>query len=312
MPSEPELLIVISTILIYILIISLPVIATIALNTKTSIGTKYSRKKYWIWSIILLIISIPLEIISNAPMGNIKDTSILTILPVLLIFIIPHLLWINALVNRIRDYGGNPWIAAFALLPLANIGLALYYGIFQYKNKPVENNTNANTSPSLSKAIYNHSKDLASDIKPTINEYKENHQTSKTDISNISSINEDEIYEKVMIEIEEDNKVKSTWAKSLAQSDGDKDKAEAIYIKLRVKKEQEKNNDHYNDIDCISGAINKENKSTNTTSNIEKNKCNPEIEILREKLSLNRLTSFEKARLEYLEDFEKKYNKHQK
>ena len=62
----------------------------------------------------------------------------------------------------------------------------------------------------------------------------------------------------------------------------------------------------------VGGAINKENKSTNTTSNIEKNKCNPEIEILREKLSLNRLTSFEKARLEYLEDFEKKYNKHQK
>jgi len=37
-----------------------------------------------------------------------------------------------------------------------------------------------------------------------------------------------------MIEIEEDNKVKSTWAKALAQSEGDKDKAEAEYIRLRV------------------------------------------------------------------------------
>ena len=145
MPNEPELVIVISIILI-ILIMFLPVIATISLNTKTSIGTKYSRKKYWIWSIILLIINIPLEIISNAPIGNIKDGSILTILSVLLIFMLPSLLWINALANRIRDYGSNPWIAAFATLPFVNIGLALYYGIVQYKNKPIEDTTISNNS----------------------------------------------------------------------------------------------------------------------------------------------------------------------
>lgn len=90
-----------------------------------------------------------------------------------------------------------------------------------------------NSNPSLAKAVYNHTKDIASEIKPTINEYKEKHQTSKTNTSNISPIDEDEIYEKVMLEIEEDNKVKSTWARALAQSDGDKDKAESLYIKLR-------------------------------------------------------------------------------
>ena len=47
-------------------------------------------------------------------------------------------------------------------------------------------------------------------------------------------INEDEIYEQVMIEVEQDNKVKSTWAKALSQSDGDDKKAQSLYIKLRV------------------------------------------------------------------------------
>ena len=47
-------------------------------------------------------------------------------------------------------------------------------------------------------------------------------------------INEDEIYEKIMIEIENDKKIKSTWAKSFAQSNGDENKANALYINLRI------------------------------------------------------------------------------
>lgn len=102
------------------------------------------------------------------------------------------------------------------------------------KNNSLESkNTINNPSSSLVKAVYNHTKDIANEIKPTINEYKEKHQTSKTDNSNISFIDEDQIYEKVMLEIEEDNKVKSTWARALAQSEGNKDKAESLYIKLR-------------------------------------------------------------------------------
>ncbi len=97
-----------------------------------------------------------------------------------------------------------------------------------------------NEKVSLPKAVYNHSKDIASEIKPALNEYKEKHSYSNTSsketittISNNLEISEDEIYEKIMIEIEEDKKVKSTWAKALAQSDGDRDKAESLYIKSR-------------------------------------------------------------------------------
>ena len=47
-------------------------------------------------------------------------------------------------------------------------------------------------------------------------------------------LHEDEIYEKIMIEVEDNNKVKSTWAKALSLSAGNKDKAESLYINLRV------------------------------------------------------------------------------
>lgn len=205
-------------------------------------GAKYNRLTFWIWSIILWI---PFSVFS----ATIKATEMSDDLNDLnlgarILFIIIVIMWMNALANRIRDYGSNPWIAVFALIPLANIGLALYYGIAKYKNKPIENNTISNNSnPSLTKAVYNHSKDIANEIKPTINEYKERHSTTKnenqtTKIMN-SEINEDEIYEKIMIEIEEDKKVKSTWAKALAQSDGDDKKAESLYINLRVQHIQE-------------------------------------------------------------------------
>lgn len=98
-----------------------------------------------------------------------------------------------------------------------------------------------NTTKSLAKAVINHSKEFVQEVKPTINNYIEKHNEiviknySKIENNMISeNINEDEIYEQVMIEIEENNKVKSTWAKALAQSDGDKNRAESIYIKLRV------------------------------------------------------------------------------
>ena len=84
--------------------------------------------------------------------------------------------------------------------------------------------------PTLAKAVINHSKEFVQEVKPTINNYIERH--NKSDLQ--SNINEDEIYEQVMIEIEENNKVKSTWAKALAQSDGDDKKAQSLYIKLRV------------------------------------------------------------------------------
>ncbi len=84
----------------------------------------------------------------------------------------------------------------------------------------------------LSKAVYNHSKDIVNEIKPTINKYKETHSTTKNE-NQTTEITEDEIYEKIMIEIEQNNKVKSTWARALSQSDGNKDKSESLYIEMR-------------------------------------------------------------------------------
>lgn len=194
-------------------------------------GAKYSRLKFWIWSIILLIPFSFISVFVKATETSIELADLN--LSFRFLFLLVIVLWMNSLANRIRDYGSNPWISLFALIPLVNIGLALYYGIAKSKN-----NDNVKTDEtSLSNAVYNHSKDIVNDIKPAINEYKEKHSTTKnenqtTKIINLE-INEDEIYEKIMIEIEEDKKIKSTWAKALAQSDGDDKKAESLYIKFR-------------------------------------------------------------------------------
>ncbi len=107
-------------------------------------------------------------------------------------------------------------------------------------------NEKSKDETSLTKAVINHSKDIASEIKPALNEYKEKHNSlntikkeTMTIVSNNLEINEDEIYEQIMIEIEEDKKIKSTWAKALAQSDGDDKKANSLYINLRVEKIKE-------------------------------------------------------------------------
>lgn len=220
-------------------------------------GAKYSRLKFWIITIILFIPTVVLSVFVKVLENS--ENSEEALIPSIVLFLIA-LTWLNTLANRIRDYGGSPWFSLLAFIPFANIIMTFYYGIVKSKNKSELNETNDNTT--LSKAVYNHSKDIASEIKPAINEYKENHKTTKQkqqstiDIDEYkqkhsstkqsedfyNNINEDEMYEKVMIEIEEDKKVKSTWAKSLAQSEGDKDKAESIYINLRVEQIKNENN----------------------------------------------------------------------
>lgn len=211
-------------------------------------------------------------------------------------------------IKRLHDINlSGWWFPVFLLLCLPYIALYFWPGTkgknrFDENYKSQEKDLN---DTSLTKAVYNHSKNIASEIKPKVEEYKREHssqnesqetshyeQTSNNieiknndeerikcpycekennksrkicwkckkelnktknaypsniedfDDSYFSNIKkntdsgfltEDQIYEKVMIEIEEDKKVKSIWAKSLAQSDGNKDKAESLYINLRVK-----------------------------------------------------------------------------
>lgn len=194
---------------------------------------------------------------------------------------------------------------------------------FNKKNELNQGNNSSENETSLSKAIYNHGKDIVSEIKPTIEEYKQNHSTSKIDSSSftIDEINshtdrvkidgldynyfsklketkfnyltEDEIYEKVMLEIEEDKKIKSTWGKALSQSDGNKDKAEAIYIKERVLffKNQQKthvNNQLGNDkkVQKSSFEIAKEEYLNNYNKNKNKTESEMKLEIFLEKEKL--------------------------
>ena len=100
-----------------------------------------------------------------------------------------------------------------------------------------------NSSQLLVKAVVNHGKEIVQDVKPAINNYIEKHSTDEIIVSNsmdkeehmkCEDINEDEIYDNVMLEIEEDKKIRSTWAKALSLSDGDENKANSLYIKLRV------------------------------------------------------------------------------
>lgn len=191
-------------------------------------GVKYSRLKFWIISIILFIIAIPILIAKNILKDSVNAD---TILIIAVSGILVSAIWMNTLANRIRDYGDNPWVALFSIVPLANIGLALYYGIAKSNVKEVTQKSDSN---SLSSAVYNHSKDIINGIKPAINEYRETHTSPNNDSgNNNTTIDESKIYEDIMNEIEQDNKVKSTWAKALSQSDGNKDKAESLYISKR-------------------------------------------------------------------------------
>ena len=210
-------------------------------------GAKYSRLKFWIWSIILLIpFSLLSDFVKTMETSTELAASNLIFRGLLLLIIV---LWINTLANRIRDYGSNPWISLFALIPLVNIGLALYYGFDKYKKITEHNDNRKKEQTSLVKAVINHSKDILNESKSVINEYKEKHNSlntiekeTMTTVSNNLEKNEDEIYEiyeQIMMEIEEDKKVKSTWAKALAQSDGDDKKANSLYINLRVEKIKE-------------------------------------------------------------------------
>jgi len=219
---------------------------------------KYSRKQFWIWSVILMIANIPIMVLSNAPIGNINEANPLTLIFLVLVAFLPSVLWVRALANRIRDYGSNPYIALWAVIPLVNIILALYYGTVQYKKKEDTIQNNQDTAkPSLVKAVKNHAQDIAEDAKENLEEYKEEHQTRKNQTTETTptsehvesttvkeNIDEDTLYEQAMNEIENDTKVKSLWAKAFANSDGNEEKAKALYIQYRVddfkRKDEEK------------------------------------------------------------------------
>jgi len=262
-------------------------------------GKRYSRLKFWIISVCLFIPDSILITFAKAyeKVEN-NDTSLILYLLIMVISV----LWINTLANRIRDYGSNPWISLFALIPLVNILLGFYYGLIKYKKNTEKINNNKETNShinSLPKAVVNHAKDIANEIKPTVNNYVQKHNSSRKKVDNIEFIDEDEIYEKIMIEIEKDQKVKSTWAKSLAQSDGDNDKSNSIYINLRFNqllKETQKINEN------LQSSLKEENLNKNIDKSTDK-----ETNINNQ--NKTHLTQKEfQAQFDYLKDYNERKN----
>lgn len=96
-------------------------------------GAKYSRLKYWVILLLLLIPTFPLMIIDQVMERGGIDESFNLLLAIG--FLAIGFFQLNTLANRIRDYGSNPWYALLALIPLVNLGVGLYYGIVQYKKQ---------------------------------------------------------------------------------------------------------------------------------------------------------------------------------
>ena len=208
---------------------------------------KSKRSEYWSF----VLINIALVFILNIIGFSIGWTFLSSLFVVLTI--IPN---ISVSIRRIHDINLSGWWG-WLFIPLA---LPMF--IVALIGSAKERKDNNKSKQSLSSAVINHSKKIIGDIKPAINNYVEQHNINDTNNTQsediLSDINEDDIYEQVMIEIENNKKVKSTWAKALSKSNGDKNKAEALYIQLRVdieikqqiiKSEELKNNSYFDTIE---------------------------------------------------------------
>ena len=71
--------------------------------------------------------------------------------------------------------------------------------------------------------------DTSKSLKEVVHDkFQDNKQKKEKQV-----LKEDEIYDQIGKEIEEDKKIRSVWTKALAQADGDVNKAESQYIKIR-------------------------------------------------------------------------------
>jgi uncharacterized membrane protein YhaH (DUF805 family) len=195
-------------------------------------GAKYSRLKFWIISIIILtFLSQYISIAKSINMGfSYYEDAEATLVGSYIFIVLFTLIYINTLANRIRDYGGKPWYALWSLVPFVNIAMLFYYGLIPHK-KTINKFKNNVLNSSLLRAFTNHTKDTVCNLKPKINEYIEKHSET---ICNEYSLIDNEAYETALNEIEQNQKIKSIWAKAYSKTNGDENKAKALYISLRV------------------------------------------------------------------------------
>lgn len=105
----------------------------------TVFGANYSRTMFWIVTLTAILVGVFFLAIAKEFSGN--DILVMLIFKLVLSFV-----FINTLANRIRDYGSNPWLALWALLPLVGFVQALYFGI-RHK-KPVSGDQNSSSQNS--------------------------------------------------------------------------------------------------------------------------------------------------------------------
>lgn len=106
-------------------------------------GANYSRTMFWMVSIIAALVGGFLLTFVKVLAEVSGNDSLETIFTLILIFIL-----INTLANRIRDYGSNPWLALWSLLPLVGFVQVLYFGIKHKKSVSGDQNASFSSQSS--------------------------------------------------------------------------------------------------------------------------------------------------------------------
>ena len=127
---------------------------------------------------------------------------------------------------------------AYGWVPLIFFSLILF--LIKKNNHPVNNNISSDISDTkpYEKPIHKKKSELKN------YEEKKNQKkirvNSEEEIRETNSKSEEEIYDLIGKEIEEKNLKRGIWTKAIAESNGDKEKAEATYIKLRFEQMKSK------------------------------------------------------------------------
>lgn len=106
-------------------------------------GAHYSRTAFWIVTLIIIAIATVIGVFVRASQNDDVE---------LVFVILLNLLLINTLANRIRDYGSNPWLALWALVPLVGLVQAFYFGIQHKKSVSGGQNASFNTQSAQQQA----------------------------------------------------------------------------------------------------------------------------------------------------------------
>lgn len=111
-------------------------------------GAHYSRKTFWIVTLLTLFVGgFLINFVSLLEAGSGGNGSLELIFSLILSFLL-----INTLANRIRDYGSNPWLALWSLIPLVGLVQALYFGIQHKKAASSGQNASFNTQSAQQQA----------------------------------------------------------------------------------------------------------------------------------------------------------------